>query len=391
MKLFTTLFLIITAGVLSACRAPAPEPQAAVRFAVDSTACQEILGLLKEMKSGCSQADAAARLDGILDSKPYTVMFAHYNRDWRPNHLPPEVFKRMVLSLEYPNLYHPGENQRADRMLTFWTKYYTDLTKYERKLQQIRETDLNGMIAEAIAFAQSWLPPEMIVPEFYFTIHPNGGSPGFIIGEAQGYDFFQLPEDISQLYGMIAHEMHHAGLDIPRREFARDSDAVAFSILEMFVGEGTANKFISNVPGGNAPAIRENETMDYFDQEILRAWMDEWNRLTGIEDELFHKLADTFDRAYAGDMTEEELNREIRDFWLKGFVQPLYFVGSELFGAIYYGFGREACFDAMRDPRLIFDLYNRSLQRRPERLGKCPAIPASTAENARLLGQKSAP
>jgi len=391
MKLFTTLFLIITAGVLSACREPAPEPQAADRFGVDISACEEIFELLKEMKSGCSQADAAARLDGILDSKPYTVMFAHYNRDWRPNHLPPEVFKRMVLSLEYPNLYHPGENQRADRMLTFWTKYYTDLTMYERKLQQIRETDLNGMIAEAIDFAQSWLPPEMIVPEFYFTIHPNGGSPGFIIGEAQGYDFFQLPEDISQLYGMIAHEMHHAGLDIPRREFARESDAVAFSILEMFVGEGTANKFISNVPGGNVPAIRENETMDYFDQETLRAWMDEWNRLTGIEDELFHKLADTFDRAYAGDLTEEELNREIREFWLMGFVQPLYFVGSELFGAIYYGFGREACFDAMRDPRLIFDLYNRSLQRRPELLGKCPPIPASTAENARLLGQNSAP
>jgi len=388
MKRSFILSLFVMTALLSACREPATETRAVDRFGVDISACEEIFELLKEMKSGCSQADAAARLDGIMDSKPYTVMFAHYNRDWRPDHLLPDVFKRMVLSLEFSGLYTPGENQRADRMLTFWTKYYGDLSEYERKLQMIRDTDLNGMITEAIAFAQSWLPPEMIVPEFYFTIHPNGGSPGFIIGEAQGYDFFQLPEDISQLYGMIAHEMHHAGLDIPRREFAEESDEAAYSVLEMFVGEGTANKFISNVPGGCVPALRENEAMDYFDEETLRAWMEEWNRLTEIEDELFRKLTDTFDRAFSGDLTEEQLSGEIRDFWLKGFVQPLYFVGSELFGVIYFGSGREACFGAMRDPRLIFDLYNRSLRNRPDLLGKCPRIPASTAENARGLGQQ---
>lgn len=387
MRRFTYLIMIILAGLLAACRDSEPPP--AAKFAVDISACEEILGLLKEMKSGCSQADAAARLDGILETKPYTIMFAHYNRDWRPDHLPPDVFKRMVLSVEFPGLYHTGENQRADMMLKHWTKYYADLDGYEQRLRLLKETDLNGMIADAIAFAQTWLPPEMVVPEFTFTIHPNGGSGGFIIGEAQGYDFFQLPEDLTRLYGMIAHEMHHAGLDIPQPEFARESDAVAFAVLEMFVGEGTANKFISNVPGGQVPPLRENEAMDYFDQTVMDAWQREWDRFTGIEDELFLKMTEAFDRAYAGDLTREQLNLEIRDFWLKGFVQPLYFVGSELFGAIYYGFGREACFDAMRDPRLIFDLYNRSLQNRPELLGKCPPIPVSTAENALRLGKES--
>ena len=39
-----------------------------------------------------------------------------------------------------------------------------------------------------------------------------------------------------------------------------------------------------------------------------------------------------------------------RNYWGMDTTGDSYFLGSELFGAIYFGFGKEGCFQAMRDP-----------------------------------------
>ena len=63
------------------------------------------------------------------------------------------------------------------------------------ELQQLESAPLRKLIQDGVRYAQSWLPPGWTIPGFYFPVIPNGGSPAFSIGDAQGYDFFQLPED----------------------------------------------------------------------------------------------------------------------------------------------------------------------------------------------------
>jgi hypothetical protein len=352
---------------------------------IDITACNLIYDLFKDMKKGSTLDSVSKKLDFVLDTPAYVTMFKHYNRDWRPHHLPKDVFKRMILSVAFQEQYTLGENERADHMLEKWNYYYNNINEYKNTLQKLQKSDLRKMIKNSIKEAQSWLPPEMKIKYFDFFINPNGSSPGYIINESQGYDFFQLPEKIDCLGEIIAHECHHAGLNIPNPEFRSKSDSVAFNFLKIFVGEGTANKFIDNVPGGCVPPVRNDKKFRYLNQKMMNAWENAWRKYTSSEDKLFQRMIDTFSKAYSGSLTEEGLKAEM-SYWFTGTAAPAYFAGSELFGAVYYAFRKKGAFEAMRDPRRIFDLYNKSIQKERQVLSNCPVIPESIVEKALSIG-----
>jgi hypothetical protein len=64
----------------------------------------------------------------------------------------------------------------------------------------------------------------------------------------------------------------------------------------------------------------------------------------------------------------------------------VYFVGAELFGAIYHAHGKEGAFTAIRDPRKIFLLYNDAIKKRADILGGCYVIPDSSVQHALAIG-----
>jgi hypothetical protein len=322
-------------------------------------------------------------------------MLKHYNRDWRPDHLPRDVFERMILSLRFDGMYADGENPRADQMLPKWRDYYEHPEKYAAHLEELEAIDIDRIVTESMASAASWLPPEMTIDDFYLFVHPNGGSPGFVIDGTQGYDFFQLPRDsvgrvdVEILGEIVSHECHHLGLNTPPVPRRTPADSVAFNFLQVFVGEGTANKFINNCSGGAVPRIdgeRANTVMDPGTNDMTREL---WEEYTRDEPEIFEKLVTTFNRAADGDLTEAELKEEMGGYWIAGMMPRNYFVGSEILGAIYFGFGKAGCFDVMRDPRKMFDYYNRALDKRGDVLGNCPRIPDAAAARALSIGKGS--
>src|SRR5262245_47739457 len=165
----------------------------ASRVDVDISACKQMNALMNDMRAGASHDSVKAALERILDTPAYQIMFRHYNRSWRPNHLPPPVFERMILSLEFPEEYSVGENQRADTMLTRWRAAYLDLPRYRNRLDRLEKTHLPELIERGVHYAQGWLPPGWDIPDFNLIVLPQGGSPAFTIEGAQVYDFFQIP------------------------------------------------------------------------------------------------------------------------------------------------------------------------------------------------------
>ena len=218
-------------------------PLGAQEVEVDISACQGMYAVLKTMHDGAPKEQVSGMLDTLLDTRPYQVMFKHYNRSWRPNHLPKPVFKRMILSLRFPKEYSAGENERADTMRTRWTKYYPGLSVYETQLRQLEAADLHKLINDGVRFAQSWLPPEWKIPNFYFPVIPNGGSPAFTIDGAQGYDFLQLAQDhpgeidINWLVGTVAHESHHLGIKLDPPGGLSAADAMAYRVVTLTIAE----------------------------------------------------------------------------------------------------------------------------------------------------------
>jgi hypothetical protein len=362
---------------------------AAQRIQVDYSACDLMYNVLVTMKAGAAKAEVSRVIDSVLGTKPYQIMFKHYNRDWRPNHLPPRVFKQMILSLGYQCEYTHGENQRADQMLPRWKVFYDDLPRFARNLRDLEKTDLTKLVENCVHYGQTWLPPDWRIPDVYLFIIPNGGSPAFVIEGVQGYDFFQLPRDSSgtvnwsDLATTISHESHHLGMKGTIAGTMSSPDSVAYKFLTLFIGEGTATKFINDYPGGCVPVVDESRRDTSFDKGEIGKW---WHRYTSEESNLFARLVETFEKAYSGKLTATELNTETGQFWLNGFVSPVYFVGAELFGAIYHAHGKEGAFTAMRDPRKTFLLYNDAIRKRADILGSCYVIPDSSVQHALAIG-----
>jgi hypothetical protein len=366
-------------------------PIAAQEVDVDLSACRGAYAIVKAMRDGAPREDIETQLDALLETRPYRVMFTHYNRSWRPDHLPKDVFKRMILSLRFADAYKAGENERAGTMRGRWMTYYENPSLFETKLVQLEAASLRTLIHDGVRRAQSWLPPGWKIPKFYFVVIPNGGSPAFTIDDAQGYDFFQLPEDgdkidIRQLVGTIAHESHHLGMQAEAPESLTPAELIAFRVMNLAVAEGAATKFVSGAPAGCVPAIA-GVPSSALTPELTKSWN---AHLANTAELLQHQITQ-LDRALAGDLSDETFNADLREYWLSGSIGRAYVLGAEIFGAIHFAFGKEEVFAGMKDPRKLFALYNEALDARPKELARCVRVPEKAVRQALIIGTRDRP
>ena len=233
--------------------------------------------------------------------------------------------------------------------------------------------------------------PEWKIPKFYFVVIPNGGSPAFTIDDAQGYDFFQLPEDgdkidIRRLVGTIAHESHHLGMQAAAPDSLTPAEMIAFQVMSVTVAEGTATKFVSGAPAGCVPAIA-GVPSNSLTAELTKSW----NAHLANTAELVQHQAALLDRALSGDLTEEAFKTDLRDYWLSGLIGRAYVLGAEMFGAIHFAFGKEKVFAAMQDPRRLFALYNEALDAKPKELAQCVRVSEKAVQQSISIGTRSRP
>jgi hypothetical protein len=367
----------------------APPPARAARVSVDLGACREMYVLLVAMHGGAPRDSVKAALDKLLDTSGYRVMFRHYNRSWRPHHLPPDVFERMILSVAYPSEYATGENTRADSMRVRWRAAYADLPRYERRLRSLEAANFPVLVERGVHYAQGWLPKGWTIPDFPLIVQPQGGSPAFTIDGAMGYDFLQLPDgangglDVDWLVGTIAHESNHLGMRGPSLPIASASDSMALKVVSLSIAEGVANAFVSGTPAGLAPAV-PNVPFHVMTPTLEAAWA----ARVPEEPQMFARMADLLDRATRGALTQDELDADMRTYWFEGSIGRAYVFGSEIFAAIHLAFGKKGVLEAIEDPRRLFQLYNAALDKHPKELGRCVRVPPTTVAQALAIGTK---
>jgi hypothetical protein len=101
---------------------------------------------------------------------------------------------------------------------------------------------------------------------------------------------------------------------------------------------------------------------------------------------MVRRLGALLDRAVNGAQTEEQLQDDMRDYWFHGAIGAGYVLGAEMVGAIELGLGRKAVFQAIEDPRKLFQLYNRAIDAKPDVLGRCVRMPDRAVAQALAIG-----
>jgi len=295
----------------------------------------------------------------------------------------------MILSLQFEDEYHAGENARADVMRARWIKFYPDLTSYERQLRQLETADLDNLINDGARYAQQWLPPGWAISDFYLPVIPNGGSPAFSIEGAQGYDFLQLAQkrpgeiDLNWFVGTVAHESHHLGMRSIAPEGLSPAETMAYRVAAFSIAEGAATEFISGPPFGRVPALRI-VPFHIFTPELIRAW----NEHVAEEEEMVERQSQLLSKAIAGELTQEAFDKEMREYWFNGTLGRAYVLGSDMFGAIYIAFGKQGVFKVLQDPRQFFYMYNKALDAKPKTLRRCVRLPEKAVEQALAIGRR---
>ena len=386
------LRLVVTAAVMAAtCPNDEPAPvdgQGSPRVLVVQAV--EMVQFLEDLVAGQS---GAAELEGILDGPSYQAMFGHYNRSWRPDHLPREAFRGMILGLAQGP--HTVSNHRAAQMLPRWSGAVGSLPQLKRDIMEIETLVSEGLVDRALANAAAWLPDGAAVPVSNVHLLLDGGSFPWVNDGNVGVDVLQLPRtpdgdgiDLDALTPMLAHEFHHLGLAAAwgagDTSGLTEEESLALRFLRLVTAEGSAIKFVNNAPGGRAPPVADRATPDF--SVVMHT---DWKLYRSEESEILTRAQDLLRRMLSGDATATDLAEEMRSYWLPGPPRALgrnYYLGAEWFGAIYHARGWEAAARLMVDPRCLLREYADAASDLPG-FADAPGIDRELAEGLCTMGR----
>ena len=162
LHIFGGILLFLCAGCIHQPKQSSPASEPFVK--VELSSGYQCLQLLRLLKSDAGTAQVEEAIDSLLDSKTYQFMLSHFNRPWRPNTLPRDDLKRMILSLKSPELFRLNESETLKEMRSRWLVYYQRPERLESILEQLKKADLQPRLNEAVLKAQAWLPLDMPVP-----------------------------------------------------------------------------------------------------------------------------------------------------------------------------------------------------------------------------------
>lgn len=341
---------------------------------------QEVLDLLKYMKNKALKERVEKRIDKLLSHKDYAVFFTFYKNN-NSRGLNKSDFKNMILSLRWPEHHTRGKNRTVDLMRSMWQRVYNNLQHLQHKINRLKKINLNALIKKSVRKANEWLPPGMKAKTFNFVILADGLSSAYQMGSYQVYDIFQIPIDRKgdidkELFGeIIAHESHHSGITGRTKSYS-GKEYLLSRFLSIFIIEGSATKLVNNVYGKFVEKINKGKEIHYFKAipgiNLERAWRNMFSQ----ENEMFKRFFNTVGKIMKGEYNSYNVNKELNSYWMAPGSAKYYLIGSELMGAVYFGFGKKGCFEVMKDYTKLIPMYHKSISKNRYKLKNCPQVPA---------------
>ena len=260
--------------------------------------------------------------------------------DHRRNHLR-EKHRQWLDCISDPQKYH----DRYERLNAFFTDAFLE------EMQQ----KLTGMFPEGTAM----IPDPAVVSTLSF-----GRSFGYVHEGSIHLDLFGIDEycALEELPRIVLHEMHH----LQTLKMAEDTAGFydRLDLLERYITgfawEGLAVKFCNNAEGVVSRRM-ERELPPDLGVPAIRI-------LNRHFEEHFALFCETVRRIKDGTFTEEEMERQWRDYWMNPYLygeEPLeqlavYSFGNELYGCIYDHFGLDAVYECFYHPAQVISCFNRA-------------------------------
>jgi len=200
-----------------------------------------------------------------------------------------------------------------------------------------------------------------------------GNSMGWPYENYIHFDVMQMNEmvkDKETLISLISHEIHHIALS----EFyaALETGLTPLEeFLESFAYEGLAVKFNNNAQGLVSNALYPQETVN------IGLDVHSWAQHTWEFPFMLERFQQDIHKIMQEELTRDQVQQLLRAFWTRPDIVSLvdgketmvaqyrfYFMGNELFGAIYDYFGKERLFEVLCHLDETIETYNQAARQK---------------------------
>lgn len=308
---------------------------------------------------GDAPGDLAA-VRRILDHPDYRFEARRYGLD-SLDHVADYLSRLKVIDpSDIPDLSRDHRKNSLRDKHQLWLDCAARPEKYRDRLERVRSLFTEDFLAEMQGRLAAMFPAgtEMIEEPAVISTLSFGQSFGYPHEGAIHLDLFGVERysTMEELPGIVLHEFHHLQM-LKLRDGMRELTPLELYI-HWFSGEGLAVKFCNNAEGVLSRRMEPEAEPNQGIPEI--------GTLNGHFEEHFRLFDDTIRRLAAGEMTAEDAERQMLDYWMNPYLYgpemllqtPVYSFGNELYGVVYDAFGLEELYRCVREPLELLRRFN---------------------------------
>ena len=308
---------------------------------------------------GDAPGDLAA-VRRILDHPDYRFEARRYGLD-SLDHVADYLSRLKVIApSDIPDLSRDHRKNSLRDKHGLWLDCAARPEKYRERLERVRSLFTEDFLAEMQRCLAAMFPAgtEMIEAPAVVSTLSFGQSFGYPHEGAIHLDLFGIERHctMEELPGIVLHEFHHLQMMKLRDGMGELTPLELY--IHWFSGEGLAVKFCNNAEGVLSRRMEPEAEPNQGIPEI--------GTLNGHFEEHFRLFDDTIRRLAAGEMTAEDAERQMLDYWMNPYLYgpemllqtPVYSFGNELYGVVYDAFGLEELYRCVREPLRLIRRFN---------------------------------
>lgn len=298
----------------------------------------------------------------ILDHPDYRFEARRYGLD-SLDHVADYLSRLKVIApSDIPDLSRDHRKNSLRDKHQLWLDCAARPEKYRDRLERVRSLFTEDFLAEMQGRLAAMFPAgtEMIDEPAVVSTLSFGQSFGYPHEGAIHLDLFGIERHctMEELPGIVLHEFHHLQMMKLRDGMGELTPLELY--IHWFSGEGLAVKFCNNAEGVVSRRM-ERELPPDLGVPAIRI-------LNRHFEEHFALFCETVRRIKDRTFTEEEMERQWRDYWMNPYLygeEPLeqlavYSFGNELYGCIYDHFGLDAVYECFYHPAQVISCFNRA-------------------------------
>jgi hypothetical protein len=326
---------------------------AQVEFKINYEMAQKCVNWLEFINTGADKSEIKKYfMDNVAVTEGCQTIIAHWSRfrEWNNDIFFEFILEALGLIESNKPLYNDdGSLTSYGKRSMYWKKALKNPLKIQDNIHKMKSMNLEK---RSLEIASKYLPEDTEFQNVFYVVL-FGASNAFSVGDRNGFDILQLPQDDNgnidemEILELFAHELHHTGFNYLVKKLNDSGNMEQFTLIGILAAEGMPTYFI-NMPFDKIEKLKNSP--DPIKKQFGMEWED---HLANMKN--YYKIAE---EDILKNLKGELKQRELMESWMSGLQGKAYALGSDMFSVIEKYSGFDNAIKVAYDYRKFIEEYN---------------------------------